>query len=125
MYHFSHCNIKIWDGMSTAVSTEELRKHPRTSFSQSAKILVQGSAASDCRTMDVSSGGISVLVSESIDVGSSCLLSMETRIDSRVRKINLWGKIVYCDVDGDAFRIGIQYRDYGSMGRLCLQQLCT
>jgi hypothetical protein len=111
--------------MNHVAGTEDFRKTPRTAFTQSAKLLVQGSAPSLCRTLDVSSGGISAMVSENIDIGSCCLLSMETRIDSRIRKINVWGKIVYCDAEGGAFRVGIQYREYDSMSKSCLQQLCA
>jgi c-di-GMP-binding flagellar brake protein YcgR len=111
--------------MNHVAGTEEFRKYPRTVLSQSAKLLVQGSAPSVCRTLDVSSGGISAMVSENIDIGSCCLLSMETRIDSRLRKINIWGKIVYCAAEGDAYRVGIQYREYDSMSKSCLLQLCA
>ncbi|NEX63946.1 PilZ domain-containing protein [Noviherbaspirillum galbum] len=103
----------------------ELRRYPRKEFEQSAKILVQGSAPMECRTMDISAGGIAAVVRQPIPVGNSCVLAMETHVDFRNRRINVWGKVVYCCPVPDGFRIGIEHRDYDSMSRMCLQQLCA
>jgi hypothetical protein len=86
---------------------------------------VQGSAPLPFKARDISEGGIGGLVQQPFPAGGNCVIALDVVLDSMMRRINVWGKIVYWESDAEGCRVGIQYRDFDTMSRLFLLQLAA
>jgi c-di-GMP-binding flagellar brake protein YcgR len=105
--------------------TKEQRRYLRKAFCHEGKILVQGGAPLPFKTLDISEGGIGGLVQKPFPTGGNCVIALEVALDSKIRRINVWGEIVHWESDSEGCRVGIQYRDFDTMSRLFLLRLAA
>ena len=96
------------------------RRHLRTAYQGSARLLVAPASEYSCTIMDVSEGGIGVRMSEALPSETNCMVSFDLVDDDIPRRVNAWGKIVYSNDRVQAVRVGIQFVDMDSYSKLLL-----
>lgn len=74
-------------------------------------------------TLNLSQGGIAVRVPTPIAPGELCVVALDLPITDRRKRFNAWGTAVYCELFGDAYRLGIQFGDVDARSLFCLQEL--
>jgi hypothetical protein len=72
--------------------------------------------------LDISEGGIGGFVQQPFPTGGNCVIALEVAMESKIRRINIWGEIIHWESHSAGFRVGIQYRDFDTMSRLFLLQ---
>lgn len=74
---------------------------------------------------DISRGGIGLVAQAELQTGDTCAIAFDARVDEESRRINVWAKVTYClPTTGEAFRIGVHFRDYDTHSRTHIEQLC-
>lgn len=111
--------------MRNTPPTKEQRKFARKALAYEGKVLLQDSLPLSLKTFDLSEGGIGALVDKPFPPGGGCVVALDVVVESRTRRINAWGEIVYCESQPAGFRVGIRYRDLDAMSQLFLRQLTS
>jgi len=90
-----------------------------------AKLLVSRERPFDVETVDVSVGGVCVLTSQPLPVGTGCAIAFEVQMPEGVRRINAWGAVVYdfAGPDEHQHHVGIAFVDMDAYSRHLLQRL--
>lgn len=80
----------------------------------------------EINTVDISPGGIGILVTEPLAAEVECVLAIDVLVSDAIKRINIWGKVVYCLCLGaNQFRVGIRIRDADSISKMHITLLCT
>lgn len=88
----------------------EIRAYPRKIMRCQARIALRGMAPMRARTVDVSLGGLCLLVEEQLPVGQLCDVGFEAPLNGRMVRVIGSAKVVYCILSGtEGFRLGLQY----------------
>ncbi|MBI1892188.1 MAG: PilZ domain-containing protein [Burkholderiales bacterium] len=88
----------------------EVRMHPRKQLSVVAKVAVGEKAPLDARGVDVSLGGVCLLLPESIAFGEFCVVKFEVDVGGSTRQFSGVAKSVYsAGNSANGFRTGFQF----------------
>lgn len=88
----------------------EIRERPRKQLRCNARVALENKSVLPGRTVDISSGGVSIMLQDSLAVGSPCLVGLEPVINGNVKRMVLKAKVAYCSCIGtQGFRIGFQF----------------
>lgn len=88
----------------------ETRSYPRKIVRCTAMVALPDSPILRGRTIDVSLGGVSMMLTEQLRVGLQCNIALDPQINGKVRRIVAKAKVVYSVLSGsDGFRIGFQF----------------
>lgn len=102
----------------------EPRSFPRKVMRCQAIIVVPGNNPVRCRTLDISLGGLSMLVGEQLRVGQECTVGFEAPLNGKMVRVMGQGKVVYSILAGaDGFRIGMQFINIDAANSKTVAQL--
>lgn len=106
--------------MTTKTETET-RTYPRKVLRGQARIALPGMAAMRAKTVDVSLGGICLLVSEQIPPGQICNVGFEAPLNGKVVRVFAVAKVIYSILSGtEGFRTGLQFVEIDADNRKLL-----
>ena len=75
------------------------------------------------RTVDISLGGICMLVPEQLPVGQSCHVGFEAPLNGKSVRVIAMAKIVYSILSTDGFRTGVQFTQLDAANNKTLAEL--
>ncbi|HEY0844743.1 MAG TPA: PilZ domain-containing protein [Noviherbaspirillum sp.] len=102
----------------------ETRAYPRKIMRCHARIALRGQPPMRAKTVDVSLGGLCLLVEEQLPVGQLCDVGFETSLNGHTVRVIGSARIVYCILSGtDGFRIGLQYVELDAANNKLLAEL--
>jgi c-di-GMP-binding flagellar brake protein YcgR len=91
-------------------SPKDLRAEPRKVLRCSARIVVNNATQIKGRTIDISMGGISVMLDEPFAVPQQCSIAFDAQVGGKVVNVNVVAKSTYCTCVGTSgFRVGFQF----------------
>lgn len=89
-----------------------------------AIVVVPGNNPVRCRTLDLSLGGLSLMLSEQLRVGQECTIGFEAPLDGKMVRVMGQAKVVYSILAGaDGFRIGMQFTNMDAANSKIVAQL--
>lgn len=96
----------------TDMTDADLRAYPRKTLRCRAKVAVLDKPSLDAWTTDISQGGISLMVPDSINPGQYCVIKFETGINEKAMLFSAIARAVYtvCSSSGE-YRTGFQFHD--------------
>lgn len=107
--------------MSTKAET---RSYPRKILRSNARVVLPGKSPMYARTVDVSLGGLCMMITEQIAVGQDCDIGFEAPLNGSVVRIFATGKVIYSILRGtDGFRTGVQFTKLDSANNKLLAEL--
>lgn len=94
----------------TEMTELEVRAYPRKVFRCRAKLLVEDKLPMRAWTVDISIGGISLMLAEPIDPGQYCIVKFDAVVDGISRRFSAMAKSIYsvCSYTGK-YRTGFQF----------------
>ncbi|WP_151636570.1 PilZ domain-containing protein [Noviherbaspirillum aerium] len=102
----------------------EPRSFPRKVMRCQAIVVVPGGNPVRCRTLDISLGGLSLMLSEQLRVGQECTIGFEAPLDGKMVRVMGQGKVVYSILAGaDGFRVGMQFTNMDGANSKIVAQL--
>lgn len=103
---------------------ENQRVYPRKPLRCIAKVMAQGGQPLTGRTVDLSMGGVCLLLPEELRKGMPCAISFEVPIHGEMRRFSGLGRVAYCVLSGtDGFRTGLQFMQLDAANTKILNQL--
>ncbi len=110
----------------TALPYPDQRLHPRLDMAASARLLGHDAIPRPVRILDISLNGLGLQFSDAMEAGDTCAIAFDADIHGETRRINVWSRVIYCvpHVHG-GFQIGVQFRDYDSLSKMLIEQLCN
>ena len=92
------------------MNEHDARATPRKKLNNRANVVLADGKSFAGRTVDISQGGISIVLQEPIAAAQSCIILLELFAGDRVRQFNAPARVVYSICSGTAgFRIGFQF----------------
>lgn len=105
-------------------ANSETRVYPRKVLRAQARIALPGMPAMRAKTVDVSLGGLCMMVPEQIPPGQVCNVGFEAPVNGRTVRIFAIGKIVYSILSGtDGFRTGVQFTEVDAANNKLLAEV--
>jgi c-di-GMP-binding flagellar brake protein YcgR len=106
------------------MTNSETRTYPRKVLRAQARVALPGMPALRARTMDVSLGGICLLVPEQLPAGQKCNIGFEAPLNGTMVRIFAVGKIAYSILTGtDGFRTGVQFTEIDAANNKLLAEI--
>lgn len=88
----------------------DTRSFPRKIMRCALTLVVPGAAPIRARTLDISLGGISVMVGEQLRVGQNCTVGFEAPLNGKPVRVTATAKVIYSILSGtDGFRVGLEF----------------
>lgn len=85
---------------------------------------MRGSAPLRARTVDVSLGGLCLLVPEQLPVGQVCNVGFEAPLNGQMVRVIGTARVIYCILSGtDGFRTGLQFVELDAANNKTLAEL--
>jgi c-di-GMP-binding flagellar brake protein YcgR len=104
--------------------SSETRIYPRKILRCQARIALLGMPALRARTVDISLGGICMLVPEQLPVGQACNVGFEAPLNGKLVRVTGLAKIAYSILSGtDGFRTGVQFTQLDALNNKTLAEL--
>lgn len=83
-----------------------------------------GVAAMQAKTVDISMGGVSIIVGEQIPVGHICTIAVDTLLNGKVVRVTAVGRVIYSILKGtDGYRTGLQFIQIDAANNRMLAEL--
>ena len=102
----------------------ETRNYPRKVLRCQARIVLPGMAPMRARTIDVSLGGLCLVVAEQLRVGQACDVGFEAPLNGKMVRVIASAKVAYCILSGtEGFRIGLQFMQLDAANNKTLAEL--
>lgn len=88
----------------------EARSYPRKLMRCQARVALKGMAPLRAKTIDISLGGVSLLVPEQLPTGQVCDVGFEAPHNGKMVRVIGTARVIYCVLTGtDGYRLGLQY----------------
>lgn len=102
----------------------ETRSFPRKPLRAQARIALPGVTPQRGKTVDISQGGVSLIVAEQIPVGQVCSVAIDALANGKVVCVAAVAKVVYSILKGtDGYRTGMQFIEVEAASRKALEDL--
>jgi hypothetical protein len=109
----------------TARLSSDLRESARWPFQESGKLLDQDALPADVTIIDISIGGMGVLVGEARREGEPCAISFDVPFQHARKRLNAWGKVTYCQpLNPACFKVGVRFRGFDMDSKIYIEELC-
>jgi len=99
----------------------DVRRVSRVKLAAPIQILSSGMTMIEGKTLDLSEDGIGLFAPTGLTPGESCMLALPISNDKNQRRINSWGKIIYCHALKDGYRMGFEFVDMDARSRDCIR----
>ena len=88
----------------------EPRSFPRKILRCPALVVLPGASPKRARTLDISLGGLSLMIGEQLRPGQECTVGFEAPLNGKTVRVMGSAKVVYSILSGnDGFRVGLQF----------------
>lgn len=90
----------------------DVRSSSRVQVSWRARVLLTPATFIECRTLNISDAGVSLLCDRALSSGATLNVALavpEPRDRSRIRPVTLMARVVFHAAAGDLFKIGMQF----------------
>ncbi|GAB3539323.1 hypothetical protein GCM10027343_06570 [Noviherbaspirillum agri] len=102
----------------------DTRSFPRKILRAPAKVTFPGRPTYRAKTMDISLGGVSVIVVDQFPVGQICTVTLEAPVNGNIARVTATTKVVYSILKGtEGFRTGLQIVEIDSASNKTLAEL--
>ena len=102
----------------------ETRSTPRKTLRAPARVILPGLAPLKAKTMDISLGGISVIMAEQLPAGQTCTVAFEAPLKGNMVRVVAVAKIVYTILKGiEGYRTGMQFVEIDAANNKTLVEL--
>jgi len=102
----------------------ETRNYPRKVLRGQARVALPGMPAMRARTLDVSLGGICLIVPEQLPPGRFVNVGFEAPLNGSMIRIFAAGKVIYSILAGtEGFRTGLQFTEIDAANNKLLAEL--
>lgn len=101
----------------------DVRRASRVKLAASIQILSSSTASMEGETLDLSENGMGLFSLTRLAPGESCMVALPIPNDRNQRRINSWGKIIYCHALKDGYRMGFEFSDMDARSRDCIRCL--
>lgn len=110
--------------MSDELTEHDHRMHPRREFSCRAKLAVGDKASLDAQTVDISLGGLCLMVPEAVPFGEFGVVKFDVRIAGEEHAFSAVIRAVYgIPRPGDGYKIGFQFAQLTPASEALIQAL--
>lgn len=102
----------IAKGLLPALANDaEKRRTPRKPMRQRVTIGTAGHGIVQGQTIDISVGGLSVMLPVALPTSTPCAVRFELMIDGRLVRFAGSGKVIHCSLAGmNGFRVGMKFQ---------------
>jgi c-di-GMP-binding flagellar brake protein YcgR len=107
------------------IGSEENRVAPRKILRVRARVVVQGGATLNGKTVDISASGICILVEGPVPVGHTCMIIFDAMVKGAPKQVNATGKVVYSIFSRDGFRTGFQFNQLTPANTALINDIVT
>lgn len=97
--------------------SKERRSSPRQSLHAAAVLKVPGLHPMRGRTLDVSSGGVSVRMDYKVPIETECSIAFHIHVHGRVHALMLEARVAYSEIDHGKCLHGLQFLEVPSRSR--------
>ncbi|OWW20100.1 hypothetical protein AYR66_11970 [Noviherbaspirillum denitrificans] len=105
-------------------ANSETRIYPRKLLRGQARIALPGMSAMRAKTIDVSLGGLCLMVPEQISPGKICNVGFEAPLNGKMVRVFAVGKVVYSILAGtEGFRTGLQFTEVDAANNKLLAEV--
>jgi hypothetical protein len=101
----------------------EKRSAGRFEIDAACRVLANDGSDGVANVHDISTSGVGIRFAQGLTIGRRYMLAIEPRRDPHMRRLNALGTVVYCELFGNTFRIGLKFVDIDPCSRLRLQAL--
>ena len=102
----------------------ETRSFPRKVLRGQARVALPGMPAMRAKTVDISLGGICLIVPEQLQPGATCNVGFEAPLNGTMVRVFAVGKVAYSILSGtDGFRTGVQFVQIDAANNKLLAEL--
>jgi c-di-GMP-binding flagellar brake protein YcgR len=104
-----------------ADQSNDLRKSVRKILLSPAIFVSQNVRLKSAITIDISTGGISLIIPGPLPIGQSCAISFDVPGDQHKQRTLISGTIASCVAKGDEFRVGVHYVESDPVSKQLIQ----
>lgn len=105
-------------------ANSETRTYPRKVLRAQARVALPGMPALRAKTIDVSLGGLCLMVPEQIPPGNICNVGFEAPLNGKMVRVFAVAKVVYSILAGtDGFRTGLQFSELDAANNKLLAEV--
>lgn len=102
----------------------ETRSSPRKNLRAQARVVLPGLTPLKAKTIDISMGGVSLIMAEQLPVGKSCTVAFEAPLNGNVVRVVAVAKVIYTILKGiDGYRTGMQFVEIDAANNKALAEL--
>lgn len=109
-------------------SALEARVSTRVNAHWRARVLISPESFIEGRTINVSEGGVSLLLDRRFPDGASLMLALavpDTTDRTRLNPLTVQARVVFNVASGDLFRLGLQFTQISNEGRQAIRRWVT
>ena len=100
------------------------RSTPRSTFRRTGLVITEQGYTLSIKTVDISAGGLCILVSDPLQPGANCMVKFELPLADTLYRFGAMARITHCTCAGlDGFRAGLQFTEISDQDLQRLQQL--
>lgn len=105
-------------------ANSETRIYPRKVLRAQARVALPGMPAMRAKTIDVSLGGLCLMVPEQLPSGKICNVGFEAPLNGKMIRIFAMAKVVYSILTGtEGFRTGLQFTEIDAANNKLLAEV--
>jgi len=105
-------------------ASKDLRAESRKVLRCTARIVLNNATQIKGRTLDISMGGISVMLDEPLAVQQQCSIEFDAPVGGKIVNVNVMAKSTYCTCVGTSgFRVGFQFGQKSEAALKAIRQL--
>jgi hypothetical protein len=102
----------------------ETRTYPRKVLRGQARVALPGAPAMRAKTLDISLGGVCLLVPEQLAPGQTCNVGFEAPLNGQTVRVFAVAKVIYSILSGtEGFRTGLQFVQLDAANNKLLAEL--
>lgn len=102
----------------------DTRSFPRKILRAPAKVTLPGRPSYRAKTIDISLGGVSLIVPDQFPIGQICTVSFEAPVNDNIARVTATTRVIYSILKGtEGFRTGLQIIEIDSANNKMLAEL--
>jgi c-di-GMP-binding flagellar brake protein YcgR len=102
----------------------ETRSFPRKILRAPARVALPGRPPLRAKTVDISLGGVSVIVADQFPIGQICSVAFEAPVNDNIVRVTATTRVIYSILTGtEGFRTGLQIIEIDAANNKTLAEL--
>jgi len=91
--------------------SEEQRKFPRRPLKRAARIITRNSPPIQGMTLDVSAGGMCLVLERQLPAGAPCAVSFDIPVNAFKQSVSAVARVAWSICSSDGFKTGLQFTE--------------